>query len=224
MIPRVTIFSTMTVDGRIASKTGYSKLSCPHDLERLHKLRATHDAVMVGANTVVIDDPRLTVRLVPGKNPTRIVIDSALRTSPSSNVYRTPPPTILVTLRENLDRAATEYPKGVNVIGVPAGPGGVDLRAALEQLWRQGIRSILVEGGGRLNWSLISQGLVDTVKVTVSPTIFGAGTSFFHGEGFDGESQRVKLRLEEVVLCRCGQEVHLSYKVVEPRILPIQAE
>ena len=124
MIPRVTIFSTMSVDGRIASKTGYSRLSCRYDLERLHRLRSENDAVMVGANTVVTDDPRLTVRLVPGRDPIRVVVDANLRTSPQSRVYTVPPPTILVTLDENTGEAARRYPRGIKIIGVPEGPGG----------------------------------------------------------------------------------------------------
>ncbi|RLF21566.1 MAG: 2,5-diamino-6-(ribosylamino)-4(3H)-pyrimidinone 5'-phosphate reductase, partial [Thermoprotei archaeon] len=85
--PRVVVFSTMTVDGRIASRTRFSQLSCPHDLRRLHELRASSDAVMVGANTVIIDDPSLRLKYVEGRNPDRIVVDGLLRTPLSARVY-----------------------------------------------------------------------------------------------------------------------------------------
>ncbi len=213
--PRVTIFSTMTVDGKIASKTGYSKLSCPHDLERLHRLRSENDAVMVGANTVIKDDPRLTVRLVKGPQPVRIVVDAKLRTPSTSKVYQGLPPTIIITDERLEDLARTKY-SGVGIIGVPLDSGMLNMRTALSRLWDMGIRSILVEGGGFLNWSLISQGLVDEVRVTVSPYIFGGNrVCFVAGEGFDGEHRRVKLRLRSIEKCRCGEEVHLVYDVVE---------
>ncbi|MEM4678350.1 MAG: dihydrofolate reductase family protein, partial [Acidilobaceae archaeon] len=95
----VVLFSTMTVDGRIASRTGYSRLSCLEDLELLHKLRASSDAVMVGANTVISDNPRLTTRLVAGPSPKyRVVVDARLRVPPTARVFESPNRGVLVTL------------------------------------------------------------------------------------------------------------------------------
>jgi 2,5-diamino-6-(ribosylamino)-4(3H)-pyrimidinone 5'-phosphate reductase len=74
-VPYVVVYSTITVDDRLASKTGFSQLSCPHDLKRLHQLRASSDAVMVGANTIIADDPSLRLKYVEGRNPDRIVVD-----------------------------------------------------------------------------------------------------------------------------------------------------
>ncbi|MEB3772890.1 MAG: 2,5-diamino-6-(ribosylamino)-4(3H)-pyrimidinone 5'-phosphate reductase [Desulfurococcales archaeon] len=215
-LPRVTVFSTMTVDGKIASKTGYSKLSCRYDLERLHRLRSMNDAVMVGANTILVDNPRLTVRYVEGPNPARIVVDALLKTPATANVYRQPPKTYLVTFRENVDYAREKY-QGVEIIGVPYRYDDIlDLEKALIDLYGRGIRSVLVEGGGYLNWTLFKLGLVDEVRVTVSPYIFGGNkVCFVSGEGFDGFVERVELKLREIERCRCGNEVHLVYDVVK---------
>ena len=79
MRPYVYLAAATTLDGRIASATGYSRLSCPIDLRRLHELRARVDAVIVGANTAIVDNPRLTVRYVEGRNPMRVLIDGALK-------------------------------------------------------------------------------------------------------------------------------------------------
>ncbi|MEM0244488.1 MAG: dihydrofolate reductase family protein, partial [Zestosphaera sp.] len=77
--PYVRVYATMSVDGKIASKTGDSRLSCPYDKLRLHSMRSIVDGVMVGANTVIRDNPQLTVRLVEGRNPVRVVVDGSLK-------------------------------------------------------------------------------------------------------------------------------------------------
>jgi len=213
-LPRVTIFSTMTVDGKIASKTGYSKLSCKHDLERLHRLRSTHDAVMVGANTVLVDDPSLTVRYVSGKQPVRIVVDALLKTPSTAKVYSQPPKTIIITFKGNLEEAMEKY-RGVEIVGVPYKYDDIlDLEVALARLYNTGIKTVLVEGGGYLNWTLFKLRLVDELRVTVSPYIFGGNkVCLVSGEGFDGYVERVELLLREMEKCKCGNEVHLVYEV-----------
>ena len=213
-IPRITIFSTMTVDGKIASKTGYSKLSCKHDLERLHRLRSTHDAVMVGANTVLVDDPLLTVRYVSGKQPVRIVVDALLKTPSTAKVYSQPPKTIIITFEGNLEEAMEKY-RGVEIVGVPYKYDDIlDLEVALARLYDTGIKTVLVEGGGYLNWTLFKLRLVDELRVTVSPYIFGGNkVCLVSGEGFDGYVERVELLLREMEKCKCGNEVHLVYEV-----------
>ncbi|MCE4606581.1 MAG: 2,5-diamino-6-(ribosylamino)-4(3H)-pyrimidinone 5'-phosphate reductase [Desulfurococcales archaeon] len=214
MLPRVTIFSTMTVDGKIASKTGYSKLSCIHDLERLHRLRSSHDAVMVGANTVLVDDPQLTLRHVSGKQPTRIVVDALLKTPSRAKVYRQPPKTFIITFKGNVVEALKKYP-GIEVIGVPYKFDDIlDLEDALSRLYMNGIRTVLVEGGGYLNWTLFKLRLVDELRVTISPYVFGGNrVCLVSGDGFDGYVERAELLLRKIERCECGNEVHLVYDV-----------
>lgn len=213
MRPYVYLVAAVTIDGRIASKTGYSKLSCPIDLRRLHELRGRVDAVMVGAGTVRVDNPRLTVRYVQGKNPVRVVVDGALSLSPEMRVFDNSAPTILLTTerapREKVDVFAR---KGVRVVQFPG--DSVPLREALEMLYKEGVKTVLVEGGGHVNWQILSQCLADELIITVTPYAFGAGTSLLEGQGYaDTESAPFKLRLISAEVCECGQEVVLRYKV-----------
>ncbi len=149
--PKVIVYSTMTIDGRIASKTGFSKLSCMYDLRRLHTVRAESDAVVVGANTVIVDDPLLTVRYVKGKNPVRVIIDGMLRTNVNARVHNTldEAPTIVYT-----SKVADPYKKsllkakGVKVVEIAEKPP-LKVEAILSDLYHRGIRRVLVEGGGK---------------------------------------------------------------------------
>ncbi|MEM1638253.1 MAG: dihydrofolate reductase family protein, partial [Pyrobaculum sp.] len=117
MRPRVYMMAAVTVDGRIASKTGYSKLSCPYDLRRLHAMRAMVDAVVVGANTAITDNPRLTVRYAEGRNPIRVLIDGALRAPTDLRLFDKSAPTIVFTTSKAPSEKIKELQeKGVEVI------------------------------------------------------------------------------------------------------------
>lgn len=213
--PYTVIFSTATIDGRIASKTGYSRLSCEEDFDLQHELRSWADAVMVGSNTVLVDNPSLTVRRAAGASPVRIVIDSRLRVPPESRVFDSSAPSILVTTRDWGDEALRPYTdRGVKVLR--AGRGRVDLVEAMELLHSIGIRRLMVEGGGRLNYALLSKGLVDEVWVTFAPEVFGAGVSVFQGEGVSGDSEKILLHLKKTMIL-CGGWLHARYSVIAPK-------
>ena len=206
----------MTVDGKIASRTRYSKLSCPHDLRRLHELRARSDGVMVGANTVIIDDPSLRVKYVKGKNPARIVVDGLLRTPLKARVYtlKTAKTLVLTTAMAPRDKIKALRKMGVEVIEFSGGPP-INMRKAMEELYCRGLRRVVVEGGGELLWSLFKDSVVDELKITISPFIFGGkdSVSLVMGEGFSTTEDARKLKLVNVGVCRCGEEVNLEYKV-----------
>ena len=149
--PVVTLSYAQTLDGRLATSTGSSQwISAPESLRFSHELRAKHDAIMVGVGTVCKDDPRLTVRLAAGRNPLRVVVDSALRTPLTAAVLTkgAAPGTVLAVS----DRApAAECDKvralGAIVLCLPTDAGGgVDLFALLAALHRRGVGSVLVEG------------------------------------------------------------------------------
>lgn len=171
--PFVLLKYAQTLDGRIAATGGDSKW-ISGDAERAvtHALRARCDAIMVGVGTVLSDDPRLTVRAVPGPSPRRVVLDSSLRTPPGAALLDGTPETMLISTRPGAGRL--ERP-GVVIREVPAGPGGVDLPSALRELRAAGVHSVLVEGGSRVLTGLLAQRLVDRVVVAIAPRILGAG-------------------------------------------------
>jgi 5-amino-6-(5-phosphoribosylamino)uracil reductase/diaminohydroxyphosphoribosylaminopyrimidine deaminase/5-amino-6-(5-phosphoribosylamino)uracil reductase len=145
-----------------------------------HQLRAEHDAVAVGAGTACKDDPRLTVRLVPGDDPLRVVVDSTLRTPLSAALLAggAAEGTVLaVTDRASEGRCEEALSLGATVLKVPADPAGrVDLRALLSELYSSfGVRSVMVEGGAALITSFLNDRLVDRLAVCIAPKILGRG-------------------------------------------------
>jgi 3,4-dihydroxy 2-butanone 4-phosphate synthase/GTP cyclohydrolase II len=175
--PHVTLKYAQTLDGRIATHAGDSKwISGEPERCVSHALRAACDAVLVGVGTVLSDDPQLTVRLVPGTSPTRIVLDSTLRLPDDARILEDEAPTIVVTTdRSSPARRRELEARGIAVRVVPAGPGGVDLPVALRVLHDAGVRSLLVEGGAQVITSLLRGRLVDRLVVAIAPTIVGAG-------------------------------------------------
>jgi riboflavin-specific deaminase-like protein len=167
-----------TLDGRIATRSGDAKwISGAEERRVAHAMRAACDAVMVGANTVLADDPQLTVRMVPGASPTRVVLDSTLRAPPGARVFEPDAATVVLTSgRSDPARRAALRERGVEVEVVRASPDGVDLEDGLARLLRLGIRSLLVEGGGRVITSMLRGRLVDRVVVAVAPILLGSGT------------------------------------------------
>ena len=178
--PVVTLSYGQTLDGRLATSTGSSQwISAPESLRFSHELRVKHDAIMVGAGTVCKDDPSLTVRLVAGSDPLRIIVDSTLRTPLTSAVLmdEAAPGTVLaVTDRAPAGKRAEIRALGATVLCLPTdAEGRVDLVALLAALHEQGIESVLVEGGAGLITSLLRARLVDRLAVCVAPKIIGAG-------------------------------------------------
>ncbi len=179
--PTVTVSYAQTLDGRLATASGSSRwISAPDSLRFAHQLRAEHDAVAVGAGTACKDDPRLTVRLVPGDDPLRVVVDSALRTPLSAALLAdgAAEGTVLaVTDRASEGRCEEALSLGATVLRVPANAGGrVDLRALLFELYSSlGVRSVMVEGGAALITSFLYDRLVDRLAVCIAPKILGRG-------------------------------------------------
>jgi GTP cyclohydrolase II len=177
--PYVVLKFAQTLDGRIATRTGDSKwISGEPERRASHALRAACDAVLVGINTVLADDPQLTVRLVPGASPLRIVLDSTLRIPDASQILGDAAPTLIITTDRSSPerrRDLRERAVGVQVVE-PAPPWGVDLAATLTHLRQAGIRSLLVEGGAAVITSFLRQRLVDRIVVGIAPRILGAGT------------------------------------------------
>jgi GTP cyclohydrolase II len=177
--PFVLLKYAQTLDGRIATRGGDARwISGAAERRISHALRAACDAVLVGSGTVLRDDPLLTVRLVPGVSPLRIVLDSRLRTPLDAKVLNRDAPTLVITTERagtrDKRRALAEHNVGVGVVA--AARRGVDLHAMFRRLRADGVRSVMVEGGARVITSMLAAGVVDRLVAGVAPRIIGAGT------------------------------------------------
>jgi len=210
--PVVTLAGAMSLDGKIASRTGDSQISSSSDLKALHRLRSKNDAVMIGVGTLLQDNPRLTVRRAKGKNPIRIIVDGSARTPPNSRIFLHGGPVIVAVTNRASNRRVDRLRKaGADVLRT--GNSHVNLRILLARVYRLGIRRILLEGGGRLNWSMLSNRLVDDVRILVAPIIIGGSraTTLVDGKGVGRISHAISLI--PVSVRRHGKETVLSYKV-----------
>ena len=198
----------MTLDGKIACFTGNSKwITGEEARQRVQQERLRHTGIMVGVGTVLADDPMLTCRIEGGRDPVRIVCDSHLRAPLESNIVRTARevPTIIATLEEQAQRSSAYTEKGCKVLFVKEKDGRLDLDDLMEQLGKMRIDSILLEGGGTLNWSALRAGIVSKVQAYIAPKIFGgAGKSPVEGEGVPEPDLAFMLSGSNIV--RIGQD------------------
>jgi diaminohydroxyphosphoribosylaminopyrimidine deaminase/5-amino-6-(5-phosphoribosylamino)uracil reductase len=175
-IPFVTAKWAMTLDGRIATRTGESRwISGEASRALVHERRAVTDAILVGIGTVLRDDPALTASTASARQPRRIVLDSTLRIPPDARVLAQDGTPVIVATTEQASPAVRTVleARGVEVL-VAGGPDGrVDLTGLLRDLGRRGILSLLVEGGGTVHGAFYDAGLVDKVMVFLAPKILG---------------------------------------------------
>ncbi|TXT57140.1 MAG: 2,5-diamino-6-ribosylamino-4(3H)-pyrimidinone 5'-phosphate reductase [Promethearchaeota archaeon] len=201
--PYVVLSAAMTIDGKIASRGGDPELSDEEDWIEVHKLRKECDAIMVGKNTIFTDDPKLRIKYHEHQGCYRIIVDSNLSIPISSKVISYKPetyPTIICTT-ENISKKKLEKFREKNVEIIQAGKGErVDLIQLMPLLYQKGIKSLLLEGGGTLNWSFFNNGLVDELRITIAPWIIGGkdAISLVEGKGFYKMKQGVKFRLIDV--------------------------
>ena len=208
--PYITLKFAQTLDGRIAARDGSSKwISGPGSLKLAHKLRAENDGILIGAGTILQDNPSLTVRLIKGKNPARIIIDPKLRTPYAARIIKNTKiaKTIIVTARKAPKAKVAKFrQKGVEFVFLPLSKrGNVDLKKIIRILYRKGIKSILVEGGGRIITSFIKKGIVDKLIVIISPRILGKGKSSVGDLGIGNIKWALKLRIKSAK--RLGKDV-----------------
>ncbi|NHH96992.1 Diaminohydroxyphosphoribosylaminopyrimidine deaminase [Candidatus Nitrosotalea sp. FS] len=193
--PYVILSAAISIDGKIATRTGRSNLSSKKDLVRVHTLRKSVDAILVGKNTVNVDNPSLTVRHVKGKNPIRIILDPNGSLSLKSKVIRTAKktPTILV-VSENTKNMEKFVAKGAQVIR--CGKKKINIKKLMQILDKRDIKRIVVEGGGTTNWYFFKEKLVDEIIITVTPYVLGGNTaiSLVEGIGFENVSNSFKLK------------------------------
>ncbi|MFD0619370.1 bifunctional diaminohydroxyphosphoribosylaminopyrimidine deaminase/5-amino-6-(5-phosphoribosylamino)uracil reductase RibD [Paenibacillus sp. GCM10027629] len=211
--PFVTLKTASTLDGKVASKTGDSKwISNEAAREIVHTLRHQHQGIMVGIGTVLADDPSLTTRLpVPGLHPTRIVVDSKLRIPKDAKVLQdgVAATIIITTDQANPERVREIEAQGATVLRCGTGDH-VDVALAMDRLGELEISSILLEGGGRLNGSMLEAGCVDKVMLFFAPKIVGGftapGNIVF--DGFEKMSEAITLK--EITVEQLGDNVCIT--------------
>lgn len=202
MKPYVILSAAMTLDGKIATKTGSSEISGEKDLERVHKLRSDMDAIMVGIGTVLVDDPRLTVHKVPAKkedNPIRVIVDSKARTPLNSRILNADAKTIIAVGNNANPFKINNLSDKVDVLVTNGEKGEVNLMELMDYLKNIGVNSLMLEGGATLNFSMFNEGLIDEIRVCVAPMIAGGkfAKTLVDGEGFDKMKDAVKLSFKE---------------------------
>lgn len=214
--PYVVMKYAMTMDGKIAAYTGESKW-VTGEAARIHvqEQRLKYTGIMVGVGTVLADDPMLTCRLENSRNPVRIICDSHLRTPLTSKIVRTAKtiPTILASSSKDQQKIKNYEELGCQVLYVPEKNGHIDLNRLMELLGAAKIDSILLEGGGSLNWSALESGIVQKVQTYIAPKLFGGeeAKTPVEGKGFPDPASAILLKNSEII--RLGDDFLIESEV-----------
>ena len=210
-IPFVTAKFASTLDGKIATSTGDSQwISCGESREFTHRLRDISDAIMVGIGTVLADNPSLTARIPNGKNPARIIVDSNARTPLDAKILTDGLAPTIIAVSESAPAEKITALKNLGAEIIVAGSTEVDLRILLRELGRREITSILLEGGGTLNFSMIRAGLVDKIYAFIAPKILGGKNALTPVEGAGFEKIADAAELENLTAEKIGADILLS--------------
>lgn len=214
--PYVVLKYAMTMDGKIATRTGASKWVTGEEARRrVHQDRHRYRAILAGGGTVLADDPLLTCRMEGGRNPIRVICDTQLRTPLTSQIVRTAKevPTILATACTDQERRTAYEAAGCRVWVLPEREGHVDLTALMDRLGAENIDSVLLEGGGTLNWSALEQGLVQKVQAYIAPKLFGGGAAKSPVEGLGVATPDQAVRLKHTTITPLGDDFLLESEV-----------
>lgn len=213
----VILNAAMSIDGKISTRNNDSSISSKMDFVRVHKLRSSVDGIVIGISTVLKDNPMLNVRYFTNgaKNPTRIIIDSNARIPLDSRIIKSSKKiqTIIAVTHNASSKKVKEIEnKGARVL--VTGNGKVSIRKLFQKLERMGLRKILVEGGGEINWSVIKLGIINELIVTISPLVIGGrdAKTLVEGEGFANISDGIKLKLSNTII-QNNNEIVLFYKL-----------
>ncbi len=214
-MPFVTLKAAMTLDGKIATPHGESRWISGEASRRLvHRMRAESDAVITGIGTVRADDPRMTARGRGGifshkggpKGPVRVVIDPRLEIPLGSKILEGPPETFIVTSKDNA-KLNKLIKTGIKVIKYK---GKLELKWLMKKLGKMGMTSIMIEGGGSLNWHALDEGVVDKVNIFVAPKVIGGQNSISVVGGKSSRSLADALMLREMKARKVGEDLLIS--------------
>jgi len=214
-LPWVVLKWAQSLDGTVATASGHSRwISGPEALRYAHRLRSESDAVLVGRETAALDDPQLTVRLVKGRDPLRVVLDTHLTLPLDLKLFTTPPPTLVFTKEGDQKKTKALEKKGVEVVVLKNSLGGIPLEPILKELGKRQVARLLVEGGGGVITSFLKQGLADEVQAIVTPILLGQGRFPVGNLGLERVEQGVKL--EKVTYKRLGRDLLVMGRVKVP--------
>lgn len=204
--PFVIAKCAMTLDGKIATRTGHSRwVTGEESRRRVHELRNTVDAILVGSRTVMLDDPSLTTRLNgrEGRDPIRVLLDAGEYLDSGRRVFsvKSNAPTWVAVCQDR------DYPFASGVIRVPPGPGGVDMAALMDELGKRNITSLMIEGGGTTLGTAFEAGIVDKVLFFIAPKIVGGKDAVTPVEGMGFASMDEAILLEDVATTHCGEDL-----------------
>ena len=235
---KIILNAATSIDGKIATVNGDTKISSVLDLKRVHGLRRETDVILVGISTVINDDPLLTIRYGMNKkgtkNPIRIIIDSKARIPLHSKIVKTAnqiETRLVVTSKAPSKNLKKLEERGLKIIVLDKGTKEdrvdrenkrkdnrekVDLKKLFNQLEKEGISNVLVEGGGEINWSIIKDNLFDEMIITISPLIIGGkrAISLVGGEGYKTINESIKIKLSRIQKKSNG-EIILYYKNIK---------
>ncbi|MFT8396070.1 bifunctional diaminohydroxyphosphoribosylaminopyrimidine deaminase/5-amino-6-(5-phosphoribosylamino)uracil reductase RibD [Propionibacterium sp.] len=216
--PLVVMKYAMTLDGKIATRTGASRwVSGEQSRERVQQDRHRWAAIMVGVGTVLADDPHLTCRLPGSHSPLRIICDTRLRTPMDAAVVRTAhhTPTLLATCSTDTARAEGYRQAGCEVMVLPTSEGHVDLRALCTALGARGIDSVVLEGGARLNWSALHAGIVNKIQAYLAPKLFGGADAPSPVAGIGVSDPSSAFQIGPPQLTRLGEDLLWESEVLQ---------
>jgi 3,4-dihydroxy 2-butanone 4-phosphate synthase/GTP cyclohydrolase II len=205
--PAITLSYAQSLDGCISEDSGVTTVISNRGSQKLtHRLRAMHDACMVGVNTIIVDDPKLTVRLVRGDSPVSVVVDSRLRMPLERQILRQGTKPLVVAVRGACTKKhAALTALGAEVLYVGPNPdGSVDLGMMFEALRHRGIRSVLVEGGAKIITSILAADHADQVVLTISPQFLGGVRSV---EPLFGRGRNRRPMLTDVLSESIGEDL-----------------
>ncbi|MCM1358404.1 MAG: bifunctional diaminohydroxyphosphoribosylaminopyrimidine deaminase/5-amino-6-(5-phosphoribosylamino)uracil reductase RibD [Prevotella sp.] len=207
--PFVTMKYAMTMDGKIACHTGLSKWITEEPARQYVQYeRLRHSAIMVGVGTVIADNPMLNCRLENGRNPVRIVCDTNLRMPPECNIVRTAKeiPTIIATCCDDMEKISQYENSGCRVMMVKKSGNHIDLNDLINKIGAEKIDSILLEGGGELNYSALKAGIVNKIQAYIAPKIFGGKTAQTAVSGLGVDTPANAFRIERTAIKRIGDD------------------
>lgn len=214
--PFVIMKYAMTIDGKIAAYTGASKwVTGEPARNEVQRQRHRCTAIMAGAGTILADDPLLTCRIPDSKNPIRIVCDTHLRTPLCAQVVTTAKqtPTILATCCKDVQKQAAYEEKGCRILLTDEKNGHVDLDMLMQKLGQEQIDSILLEGGGTLNWAALESGIVQKIQAYIAPKLFGGQTAKTPVEGTGVPSPADAFLLKNSTITRLGDDFLIESEV-----------